>query len=68
MLLVKEGPPDVRHVNGFLCLCRRFAGQLKLYYSKIGRGLILNSLRTLTRRAAPSAVLQSGFIRGIPDE
>ena len=53
---------------GFCADVERFTGQLKLYYSKIGRGLILNFQRTLVRRAAPSAVSQSGFIRGIPDE
>lgn len=41
---------------GFWADVERFTGQLKLYYSKIGRGLILNFLRTLARRAAPSAV------------
>jgi len=53
---------------GYCANVEQFTEQLKLYYSKIGRGLILNFLRTLTRRAAPSAVSQSGFIRGIPDE
>jgi hypothetical protein len=53
---------------GFGAYAERFTGHLKLYYSKIGRGLILNFLRTLTRRAAPSAVSQSGSIQGIPDE
>jgi hypothetical protein len=53
---------------GYCANVEQFTEQLKLYYSKIGRGLILNILRTLTRQAAPSAVSQSGFIRGIPDE
>jgi hypothetical protein len=53
---------------GYCANVEQFTEQLKLYYSKIGRGLILNFLRTLTRRAAPSAVSQSRFIRGIPDE
>jgi hypothetical protein len=53
---------------GYCANVEQFTEQLTLYYSKMGRGLILNFLRSLTKRAAPSAVSQSGFIWGVPDE
>jgi hypothetical protein len=41
---------------GYCANVEQFTEQLKLYYSKIGRGLILNFLRTLARRAAISGL------------